>query len=253
MTESMWLEIFIYVWGVLALVITIVLFYITAPYGRHMRDGWGPKISSSLGWLLMEAPSPLLFFLFFMTSERSANAATSIFLLLWMVHYTNRAFVFPFRRKGGLKPMPLLIVGQAIFFNCINAWTCGRWLFGVGPKYDSAWLTDPRFIVGVLLFLAGFGINFVSDEILMKLRKPGETAYKIPTGALYRWVSSPNYFGEILEWWGFALATWSIAPLVFAVWTTANLVPRAVANHRWYQKTFSDYPKDRRAIVPFVY
>jgi len=88
---------------------------------------------------------------------------------------------------------------------------------------------------------------------LRTLRAPGERGYKIPHGGLYRFVSAPNYFGELVEWSGFALAAWSPAALVFVVWTAANLAPRAWANHRWYRRTFADYPTGRRALVPFLF
>jgi 3-oxo-5-alpha-steroid 4-dehydrogenase 1 len=119
--------------------------------------------------------------------------------------------------------------------------------------YPAGWLADPRFLVGVALFFAGFVINQQSDEILRTLRAPGERGYKIPRGGLYRFVSAPNYFGELVEWIGFALAAWSPAALVFVVWTAANLAPRAWANHRWYRRTFPDYPPERRALVPFLF
>jgi protein-S-isoprenylcysteine O-methyltransferase Ste14 len=65
-------------------------------------------------------------------------------------------------------------------------------------------------------------------------------------------VSCPNYLGEMLEWFGWALATWSIAGLAFALYTVANLLPRALQHHRWYRAKFADYPADRKALVPYV-
>ena len=105
----------------------------------------------------------------------------------------------------------------------------------------------------VALFLFGFAVTQHADRELFSLRRPGESGYKNPHGGLYRFVSCPNYLGEILEWCGWALATWSLAGLAFALWTIANLVPRARAHHRWYRTTFSEYPAERRAVVPFVY
>jgi steroid 5-alpha reductase family enzyme len=102
------------------------------------------------------------------------------------------------------------------------------------------------------LFALGVYINIQSDNILLNLRKPGESGYKIPYGGMFRYVSSPNYLGEIIEWTGYALACWSLPALSFAVWTIANLVPRAIAHHRWYQRQFSDYPAERKALIPFV-
>jgi hypothetical protein len=56
--------------------------------------------------------------------------------------------------------------------------------------------------------------------------------------------------GEIIEWSGFALMCWNLPALSFAIWTAANLIPRAVSHHAWYRRTFPDYPQDRHAVVP---
>lgn len=98
----------------------------------------------------------------------------------------------------------------------------------------------------------GLAININSDTILRNLRKPGESGYKVPQGGLYRWISVPNYFGEIIEWIGLCIAAMTPAALAFALFSIANLLPRALAHHQWYKKTFDDYPKDRKAIIPFI-
>jgi 3-oxo-5-alpha-steroid 4-dehydrogenase 1 len=104
-----------------------------------------------------------------------------------------------------------------------------------------------------LLFILGFIINRQADFTLHKLRKGGETGYSIAYNGLYRWISCPNYLGEILIWTGWAVATWSLAGLSFAVWTAANLVPRARAHHRWYLQNFADYPANRKMLVPGIW
>ncbi|MFW2389504.1 MAG: 3-oxo-5-alpha-steroid 4-dehydrogenase, partial [Polyangiales bacterium] len=141
----------------------------------------------------------------------------------------------------------------AFLFNAANGSTNAFAITELAPHLlSTAWLLDPRFICGVFVFGAGYFINQQSDAILMNLRKPGETGYKIPHGGFYRWISSPNYFGEIVEWVGFALAAWTVPAWVFAWFTATNLIPRAFSNHRWYLEHFGDYPKSRRAIVPFL-
>ena len=115
------------------------------------------------------------------------------------------------------------------------------------------WLLDPRFILGVILFVVGYVINRWADNTLRELRQPGESGYKIPYGGLYRYISCPNYFGEILEWFGWAIATWSLPGLAFAVWTFANLTPRAWSHHKWYHAEFSEYPLKRKALIPGVW
>ncbi|MGK0384864.1 MAG: steroid 5-alpha reductase family enzyme [Bacteroidia bacterium] len=108
-------------------------------------------------------------------------------------------------------------------------------------------------MIGLPLFAAGFAINFWSDEILMNLRKPSETSYVIPRDGLFKYVSAPNLLGEIIEWTGFAILAWSLPAASFAIWTFANLVPRAIAHHKFYLQKFSDYPKERKAVFPFLY
>ena len=77
--------------------------------------------------------------------------------------------------------------------------------------------------------------------------------YKIPRGGWFERVSAANYFGEVVAWSGFALASWSLAGLSFAAFTAGNLVPRAYWHHQWYQKKFTNYPKQRKAIIPFLF
>ena len=59
--------------------------------------------------------------------------------------------------------------------------------------------------------------------------------------------------GEILEWVGWAILTWSWVGLSFAVWTAANLAPRAIAHHRYYRQKIDGYPQGRKALLPYVY
>jgi hypothetical protein len=235
----------------LAAITFLSLFAITAPYGRHARAGWGPSVSSRTGWLLMEAPAALGFLAVFLVGEHRFDPAPLALAALWLTHYLHRAFVFPFRMSSRDKPMALAVIALGDLFNCANAYANARWLSHVAD-YPAGWLSSPRFLGGAALFFAGLLMNLHSDEILRRLRRPGESGYVIPRGGLFRLVSSPNYLGEIVEWSGFAVAAWTLPALAFAVWTFANLAPRAIANHRWYRGRFPDYPPERRALLPFL-
>lgn len=226
---------------------------IAAPYGRHARAGWGPTIDNRLGWILMELPSLLLVGYFFLTNqpEEKSWPAWAMFLL-FVLHYVHRSLIFPFRLRTQGKRMPVAIMFSAIFFNLMNGLFIG-WHLGVRAAYPAEWAFDPRFGIGLVLFVLGMAANWRSDYTLIALRKPGDTGYKIPQGGLFRWISCPNHAGEIVEWFGFALMTWSLPGLSFAIWTAANLVPRALKHHAWYQKQFPDYPPSRRALVPFFW
>jgi protein-S-isoprenylcysteine O-methyltransferase Ste14 len=239
-------------WLVVAALTFAVLRLVVAPYGRHSRKGWGPTLHRTAGWVIMESPAVWGFVLFYLLGNRHDNAVGLVFLGLWMWHYVNRTLIFPFRLRGGETRMPLLIVAMGFLFNLVNSYIQGHYLYAMAPVPEVSWLWDGRFLAGAALFLAGWAINVHADGVLRNLRKPGESAYRIPNGGLYRWVSCPNYFGELMEWAGWALATWSPAGLVFLLWTAANLLPRARAHHAWYLSQFPEYPKARRAAIPFL-
>lgn len=244
-----------YIWLAIALVIHFMMFFITAPFGRHTSDKWGRSINNKLGWLIMELPSLAIMVYFLLSGTNSFNSFAWILFILWIVHYFNRTFIFPMRIKATEKKMPLFIVLNGILFNVVNAGLNGYYLseLAVQDQYSEQWLTSVHFIVGLLLFATGMLINWKSDTILINLRKPGETVYKIPKGFLFDYISSPNLFGEIIEWSGFALMAWNLPALTFMVWTFANLVPRAKNHHDWYKQKFEDYPKERKAVFPFIF
>jgi hypothetical protein len=232
-----------------AAVVFVVLFFVPAAYGRHTRRGWGPTMNTRLAWVLMEIPSLLIMTSCLVMAQRPSPAAR-LLGCLWVAHYAHRALIFPFRMKMEGRRTPVVIPMLGALFNCGNAYLNGRWLFAFSPGDETM---DARYLAGVGLFAVGFAINYQADRTLAALRASAGNGYGIPAGGLYRWISCPNYFGEILEWSGFALAAWSIPALSFAVWTAANLVPRARSHHRWYHAEFAAYPPERKALIPGVW
>lgn len=240
-----------YIWLTLAVIVFLILIFVKAPYGRHKTKGWGVEISAKKGWIIMESiPAVLLAVILVLGHNR--DLVVLFFWAIWTAHYVNRAWAWPNRAKLEQKLMPLSVVILAVIFNTVNCLLNGIWLFDLSGGYELSWVTDPRFIFGVVIFFFGMIINIKSDDILFSLRDDGSTGYKIPRGGLFEKVSSPNYLGEIIEWFGFAIATWSLAGFTFAIWTFCNLAPRAFAHHRWYKQEFSDYPENRKALIPFV-
>jgi len=239
-------------WAALGLVMYIVLQFITAPYGRHSRKDWGPTISNKWGWFIMEFPSLLVFVLSFLLGPNQPYPLAWFFFAIYVFHYANRSIVWPWRTRTSGKRMPIAVPLMAVSFNVVNGFINGYYFSAFSIEYDLDWLVDARFIIGIIVFGIGVFINWWSDQILLDLRKGGKKGYFIPQRGLFRWISCPNFFGEILEWMGFAIMTWSPAALVFALWTFFNLVPRATDHHKWYKKTFPDYPKNRKAVIPFL-
>lgn len=157
----------------------------------------------------------------------------------------------------GNSRMPLAIVLMGMTFNVVNAYLIGAWLFYVSPaeRYSASWLASPLFLLGIVVFIAGMAINMHSDNVIRHLRKPGDTRHYIPRGGMFRFVTSANYLGEFVEWTGYAILTWSLGGLIFALWTFANLAPRARRIHERYLKEFGkEYScLGRRYILPFLY
>jgi 3-oxo-5-alpha-steroid 4-dehydrogenase 1 len=252
MRESTFYNWLLIAWSAAAVGIFVFLFFFNAPYGRHARRNWGPVLSDKLGWILMECPSPVLFAACFLVG-RKPGIMEWVFFAAWEAHYLHRAFIYPFTIRGSERRMSLAVIISGFVFNAVNAYLNGRWLFFLSAGYETAFAATPAFVIGLSLFAAGYAVNRHSDTILRNLRKSGESGYSIPYGGLYRYVSSPNYLGEIVEWIGWALLTRSSAGLCFAAWTAANLVPRSRANHAWYRARFPEYPPDRKALVPFIW
>ena len=252
MSEAELYELTFQGWLCLSLLVFVLLQVITAPYGRLRRPGWGPTIPTRLAWLVMEVPAVATILVFWGLAGAPMDAGGLVLLGMWQLHYLNRTFVYPFRARTKGRRTPLLIAIMGGGTNIVVGYLVGAWLFAVGPRLDASWLVDPRFLFGATMFAGGMALNVHSDNILLGLRGDGDTGYHVPRGGGFRWVSCPNYLGEILEWTGFALASWSPGGLAFAVWTLANLLPRATASHRWYRERFEDYPQERRAVLPFL-
>jgi steroid 5-alpha-reductase/3-oxo-5-alpha-steroid 4-dehydrogenase 1 len=256
LTAAQWYHLLLITILVLSPLVFGALMLLPAAYGRHKKGHgklWGPGIPTRLAWVLMEAPSSLGFAVIYFLGERAFEWAPLVLFLMWQSHYFQRSFVFPFLikvRPGDTTPIsiPVLAISSNLVISFLNA-AILSWA-AIGRGYELSWLMDPRFIIGATIFVAGYRINRKADAMLAALRKPGETGYKIPRGWLYEKVSCPNYLGEFLVWTGWAIATWSWGGVAFLLWTLANLVPRALVNHRWYHQNFPDYPRERKAVIP---
>lgn len=252
MDEATFYHWLVIAWMVLAAATFVALFFVTAPYGRFTRAGWGPRINARWGWVLMETPVLITFLVIYGTSDRRSNPVSLVLLSFWVCHYLHRSLIYPFRLHSRRPSLTVSVIAMGAAFNVGNGYLNGRYLFTLGPELQVAWLHDPRFVLGAIVFWCGYALNQHSDRVLIGLRAPGENGYKIPYGGAYRFISCPNYLGEMMEWGGWALCCWNLGALAFFVWTVANLAPRAVTTHRWYRERFPDYPADRKALLPFI-
>lgn len=247
-------------YGMLAMaaVVFCCLYFVKAGYGMFRTKQWGLSINNKLAWVLMEAPAFCMMLAVWMASDATARVlpAALALLLMFELHYAQRSFVFPFLMKGKSR-MPIAIMLMGVVFNTINALLIGAYTFnGANPCYETLgtdYFLEWNFLLGVVIFFAGMAINWHSDHVIRHLRKPGDTKHYLPAKGMYRYVTSGNYFGELVEWTGFAIAAGHVAGWVFVIWTAANLVPRAHAIHKRYRQEFGEAVGNRKRIIPFIY
>lgn len=160
--------------------------------------------------------------------------------------------------------MTIEIIFLSGSFTTCNAYFLGTSFFLLNHSVPFSF---PRVWLGLLFFFGGLYINHISDMTLIKLKESAlkeGVKYKIPKGGFFDYITAPNYFGEILEWTGFSIIAQSIqrkiylfihfdpAAYAFVLWTICNLVPRAFTHHKWYKTKFTNYPNDRRVIIPYL-
>ena len=220
-----------------------------APYGRHQNNKWGWSIDNKWGWFWMELPALIVMPSLVLLGTIEIDVYIICILFLWIYHYFYRSVLFPFKLKTKGKKIPVLIVCSAFMFNLINGGFIG---YELGFISNNNFSLEPHFIIGIIVFSLGVYINRTSDNKLISLRSESNS-YQIPRGGLFKHVSCPNHFGEIIEWFGFAIILWNLSALSFALWTAYNLIPRALNHHQWYKNYFSDYPTNRKAIFPFLF
>lgn len=340
-------------------------FVMNAPYGRHALPSWSSfSIPSRLSWMLQEMPTVLnvVYFLLIeyprlMRCEYAAELADPpssrccttystclmegfshlhIGLLLFVMHYIHRSFIFPLYIPSTAHPVPLQVTWSATLYCLFN----GRLqllanVASISNSFDRSFsflqlfrggdgvvystispgtIENPvmlgclcllGFIAGSCLFFYGQWQNMRADYYLLHLRQSkgkreaamqnrqdsspsrsrsrggrtgqieerGQTqhSYQIPYGLWFTSVSCANFFGEIVEWVGYAMVVTSstalspysatllspsaTAALSFVLYVLSNLLPRAAAHHRWYEVQFGDAYRrlKRKAVLPGIY
>lgn len=236
-----------------------IVFYVLmggqkAEYGRYSKPKSGimkPIIPGRMDWFLHSTSLLSVFNALQKTSSDEWKNHANLYILgMFVLHYIWRSIGFAFMVQSP-KPMSIPLAISTSGFCFLNGWLQSR-----SAIYYDAIEVGPRFYFGAFLFFSGWAINFSSDLILINLRSgPEDKGYYIPKGFMFEYVSGANFFGECVEWFGFAIASnFMLAPLTFSVFTFSNLAPRAYQHHTWYLNKFKEeYPKNRKALIPFLF
>jgi hypothetical protein len=225
-----------------------------ASYGRHFSENsFVPSMNGKLGWTIMEIVSPIVLVLFFNAYQRPGRSGSMghVLMSLWLLHYLNRS-VLSVLLSPGMKSTRVDTVIQAATFNLVNAGWIGH---DLGFLNSQPFTFTPRNSFGLVAFILGMAINISSDYHLQSLRrrKGSGGEYVLPEWGLFKYIVSPNYAGEFLEWTGFATLLGQQSGWAFVVWTLSNLVPRARSNLVWYKNKFGDKVGNRKSVIPCVF
>ena len=136
---------FLIFWVLVAVVTFIYLFFDNAPYGRHIKSGWGKNISARAGWVVMESPCVILMLIFAFIVYDQLLIVHKVFLCIWLSHYIHRSFIYPFVIDMTSPKMPISIAISAFCFNLINVSIQAFGIFYF-TSYSDDWLFNTTFI-----------------------------------------------------------------------------------------------------------
>eukprot|EP00118_Oscarella_pearsei_P028552 m.2465 g.2465 ORF g.2465 m.2465 type:complete len:313 (+) comp8668_c0_seq1:45-983(+) len=225
----------------------------------------GPQI----GWktvFLIEYTGPLVLYLIFYmrpsfiygggASNVPYHTAVHLAAACWSFHYAKRLLETLFVHRFSHATMPR----GNLFKNCSYYWSFGCYIsyYVNHPLYTPPTFGSIQMMSFFFLFVIAELGNFSSHWLLKCLRPPGTTERRIPNPdanpltKLFNYVSCPNYTYETIAWIGFTGMTQTAAAALFTFAGFAQMASWALGKHRNYKKEFPDYPRHRKAIVPFL-
>ncbi|KAG6763362.1 hypothetical protein POTOM_030776 [Populus tomentosa] len=206
------------------------------------------KLSSRTGMLVFYVPAFLSGVASFVLYP---NHDLRLFLVkaTLTIHFFKRTievlFVHKYSTSGVVLDSAILI--SSSYFSATSSMIHGQYLTQGFPEPQ----VDLKY-PGVLLFLLGISGNLYHHLLLASLRTKSEKEYKIPKGGLFGLVICPHYLFEVLGFIGILFISQTLYPLCFTVGTIVYLMGRSYATRRWYLSKFEDFPKDVKALIPYV-
>ncbi|MCS6994069.1 MAG: 3-oxo-5-alpha-steroid 4-dehydrogenase [Anaerolineales bacterium] len=208
------------------------------------------KFRPSAGW----NPRAGMFFLYFLPILAAlafalpylptASLAQVIVLTAVLGHFAKRCLEVLFLHKysGPIDPFTTLAI--ASFYTLVAGF-----LSALNRQPLPA--PDGLFWLGLFLFVFGESANFVHHKLLADLRRETD-GYVIPRGGWFEHVACPHYFFEIIAWIGIALLSRHLFAWIALVGMAGYLIARSHNTLTWYRQKFPDFPKHRKALIPFL-
>lgn len=109
-----------------------------------------------------------------------------------------------------------------------------------------------------IIFVYFWYKQFESNMIFINLRKNKSGSvvtetHLLPKGGLFKYVSSPHMTCEVAMYAVLYLLLHQNTSYIYCLaWVITNQFSNALLTHKWYKETFSDYPKERKAFIPYL-
>eukprot|EP00435_Cladocopium_sp_Y103_P051213 s979_g15.t2 len=204
------------------------------------------SVPPKVGWWLMEVPVTVsfLYSFFWLPGPQKHEVVPRICAAVMCLHYSYRGWIYPYLLRphpGARSNFSLMPALGGWLVTITHGYLNGRWFAEHGRHLGrKSWLRDPRFLLGLLLYFSGFVSLVYHDYLMRELRSSPGPRYRIPHGGFFDYATQAVYLCELWTWLGFFLLSWGPNGLFIFLVSAGNLIPRSVASHQWYLKTFGD-------------
>ena len=158
----------------------------------------------------------------------------------WRKSWGDRAIIMAFIRV-------FMLQGAFMFFIALPIMQCTNY------SPDLSWIT----YIGAVVFVLGFIWESLADWQLMQFKKETANKGKIMQSGVWAYSRHPNYFGEMLVWWGLFLCAipfgaWYIAilsPIIITLLMTRISGPMLEAKYK-DRPDYKQYLEQTNAFIP---
>lgn len=95
--------------------------------------------------------------------------------------------------------------GAFWLLQAVSVWVIMLPVYGMLTLPQETAIPTASLVAGLIVFLAGFALEAVADAQKYAFKSRPESKGQFMASGVWKWSRHPNYFGEMLVWWGLAL------------------------------------------------
>ncbi|XP_018579620.1 polyprenol reductase [Anoplophora glabripennis] len=196
------------------------------------------------------------------TSATKTYIALTLLTLQVFRRFYDTHYVSVFGKHGEMC-LSHYLVGLYHYPGCVLAILCeapkfANILFLSAETFNVADISKLDIAV-IIVFMWAWWHQHLATRILANLRKDKKgnvvsESHKVPHGDWFNYVTAPHQTAEILMYLALTILLWKNFTWFFVfIWVLSNQIETILLTHWWYLEEFKDFPKNRKALIPFVY